>query len=320
MRVVFMGTPAFAVPALAAIVREGHTVPAVYTRAPRPGGRRGLAPVLTPVHEAALRYGLEVAVPHTLRTPDAAASLQSYRPDTVVVVAYGLILPKAVLDVPPKGCLNLHASLLPRWRGAAPIQRAIMAGDSETGIVVMRITEGLDEGDIALAERIPIGPDMTAGELTAALAGLGAELIVRALRALERDELVFTPQAETGITYAHKIAKEEARIDWRRPAGEIHNLVRGLSPSPGAFFEADLGKGPERIKVLRTGIAEGEGAPGLILDDCLTVACGEGAIRLLEVQRSGKALMPAAEFLRGAPLPKGTLLPLANHAALQAHP
>lgn len=315
-----MGTPAFAVPALAAIVREGHTVPAVYTRAPRPGGRRGLAPALTPVHEAALRYGIEVAVPQTLRTPDAADRLQSYRPDAVVVVAYGLILPKAVLDVPPKGCLNLHASLLPRWRGAAPIQRAIMAGDSKTGIVVMRIAEGLDEGDIALTERIPIGPDMTAGELTAALANIGAELIVRALRALERDELVFTPQPKTGITYAHKIGKEEARIDWSRTAREIHNLVRGLSPSPGAFFEADLGKGAERIKVLRARITEGEGAPGLILDDRLTVACGEGAIRLLEVQRSGKAQMPAAEFLRGAPLPPGTMLPQANHAALQAHP
>ncbi|MGH6847515.1 MAG: methionyl-tRNA formyltransferase [Methylocella sp.] len=305
MRIVFMGTPEFAVPVLAGIIAEGHIVTAVYTRAPQPGGR-GLEPMPSPVHVAALRFGIEVMTPRSLRSGDAAATLRGFKPDVVVVAAYGLILPKSILDVPARGCLNLHASLLPRWRGAAPIERAIMAGDLETGVVVMRMEEGLDTGPVALAERIAIGPNANAGEIRNRLAHIGAGLMNRALAALEG--LAFTPQAETGITYAHKIDKAEARIDWRKPASDVHNLIRGLAPIPGAFFEAGLGKGVARVKVLRAEIAQGMGTPGRVLDDCLTIACGEGAIRLLEVQRPGKAPMPAADFLRGARISKGTLL------------
>jgi methionyl-tRNA formyltransferase len=316
LRIVFMGTPEFALPALIEIIGAGHHVAAVYTRAPKPGGRRGLELVPSPVHAAALRLGIGVVTPRTLRTPDAAATLSGFKPDVAVVAAYGLILPKAVLDVPPRGFLNLHASLLPRWRGAAPIERAIMAGDTETGVMVMRVTEGLDEGPVALAERIPIGEEANAGEIGGKLARLGAGLIVRALAALEHGELVFVPQAEAGVTYARKIDKAEARIDWRKPSSQIHNLARALAPSPCAFFEADLGKGVERVKILRTQVMEGAGVPGLILDDCLTIACGEGAVRPLEVLRAGKAAMPAADFLRGARLPPGVLLPSVTDAPL----
>ena len=301
-------------PVLAGIVAEGHLVTAVYTRAAKPGGPRGLEPVPSPVHVAARRFGIEVITPQTLRIGDAAATLRGFKPDAVVVAAYGLILPGAILDVPAKGCLNLHASLLPRWRGAAPIERAIMAGDTETGVVVMRMEEGLDTGPVALAERIAIGPDANAGEIRAKLALLGAGLMTRALAMLEG--LAFTPQAEGGVTYAHKIDKAEARIDWARPAADVHNLIRGLAPFPGAFFEAGLGKGLERVKVFRARIAEGAGTPGCVLDDGLTIACGEGAIRLLEVQRAGRVPMPAEEFLRGARLSKGTLLAPKTDAAL----
>ena len=301
-----MGTPEFAVPTLAAIIAEGHVVAAVYTRAPKPGGPRGLEPVASPVHAAARRFGIEVITPRTLRSGDAVATLREFNPDVVGVAAYGLILPRAILDVPAKGCLNLHASLLPRWRGAAPIERAIMAGDTETGVMVMRMEEGLDTGPVALAERIAIGPDANAGEIRDKLAHIGAGLMTRALAMLEG--LAFTPQAEAGVTYAHKIDKSEARIDWRKPASDVHNLIRGLAPFPGAFFEADLGKGLERVKVLRARIAEGAGTPGRVLDDFLTIACGEGALRVLEVQRSGKAPMPAGDFLRGARIAKGMLL------------
>jgi methionyl-tRNA formyltransferase len=303
-----MGTPEFAVPVLAGIISEGHVVAAVYTRAEKPGGPRGLEPVPSPVHGAARRFGIEVVTPRTLRFEEAAAALRGFKPDVVVVAAYGLILPRAILDVPTKGCLNLHASLLPRWRGAAPIERAIMAGDLETGVVVMRMEEGLDTGPVALAERIAIGPDANAGEIRDKLASIGARLMTRALAALEHCGLAFTPQAEIGVTYAHKIDKADARIDWRKPASDVHNLIRGLAPFPGAFFEADLGKGLERVKVFRTRIAEGAGTPSRVLDDFLTIACGEGALRVLEVQRSGKAPMPAGDFLRGALIAKGMLL------------
>jgi methionyl-tRNA formyltransferase len=311
-----MGTPEFAVPVLAAIIAEGHVVAAVYTRAEKPGGPRGLEPVPSPVHAAARRFGIEVLTPRTLRSADAVATLRGFNPDVVVVAAYGLILPRAILDVPAKGCLNLHASLLPRWRGAAPIARAIMAGDTETGVVVMRMEEGLDTGPVALAERIAIGHDANAGEIHDKLAHIGAGLMTRALAMLEHGGLAFTPQAEAGVTYAHKIDKAEARIDWRKPASDVHNLVRGLAPFPGAFFEVDLGKGLERVKVFRTRLVQGGGMPGRVLDDGLTIACGEGAIRLLEVQRSGKAPMPAGDFLRGARLGRGMLLAPKTDAAL----
>lgn len=303
-----MGTPDFAVPALTQIISEGHLVAAVYTRAPRPGGRRGLEPTPSPVHAAALRFGIEVMTPRSLRSGEAVATLRGFKPDAVVVAAYGLILPKAILDVPPKGCLNLHASLLPRWRGAAPIQRAIMVGDLETGIMVMRMEEGLDTGPVALTERIAIGPDANAGEISGQLAHAGAVLIVRALLLLEEDALISTPQATAGVTYAHKIDKAEARIDWTKPAVDVHNLVRGLAPFPGAFFEAELGKGVERVKVLRTEISKESGTPGRVLDAYMTIACGQRALRLLEVQRSGRPPMPTADFLRGVRLSEGTLL------------
>ena len=307
MRVVFMGTPQFAVPALSAIVGDGHEVVAVYTRAPQPAGRRGLALTPSPVHTIAEQFAIPVFTPKTLRDGREAEIFRSHEADVAVVVAYGLILPKPILAAPVHGCLNLHASLLPRWRGAAPIQRAIMAGDSETGIMVMRMEEGLDTGPVSLAERVPVGPDATAGEMHDVLSPLGADLITRALAALARESLVFHPQTETGVTYAHKISKEECRIDWARPAREVHNQIRGLSPSPGAFFEADFGRGDERIKVLRSSLTDGRGPPGTILDNQLTMACGDGAVRLLILQRAGKAPMDAASFLRGARLPTGAL-------------
>ncbi|MDQ6868353.1 MAG: methionyl-tRNA formyltransferase [Pseudomonadota bacterium] len=314
MRIVFMGSPEFAVPVLAGIIAQGHIVTVVYSRAPQPGGPRGLEPVPSPVHVAARRFGIEVITPQTLRTGNAAATLRGFKPDAVVVAAYGLILPRAILDVPAKGCLNLHASLLPRWRGAAPIERAIMAGDTETGVVVMGMEESLDTGPVALAERIAIGPDANAGEIHDKLALIGAGMMTRALAMLEG--LAFTPQAEAGVTYAHKIDKSEARIDWKKPASDVHNLIRGLAPFPGAFFEVSLGKGLECVKVFRTRIAQGAGTPGTVLDDGLTIACGEGAIRLLVVQRAGKVPMPAEEFLRGARLSRGTLLAPKTDAAL----
>ena len=300
MRVIFMGTPDFAVPALSAIVGHGHELVAVYTRAPQPAGRRGLALTPSPVQRVAEQFALPVFTPKTLRDENEAEIFRSHAADVAVVVAYGLILPAPVLVAPIHGCLNLHASLLPRWRGAAPIQRAIMAGDTETGIMVMRMDEGLDTGPIALAERVPIGPDATAGELHDELSQLGADLITPTLAALARDSLRFQPQPEDGVTYAHKISKDECRIDWSRPAQEVHDHIRGLSPGPGAFFDADFGRGIERIKVLRSSIAEGEGPPGTIIDGQLTTACGRGAVRLLNVQRAGKAPMDAASFLRGA--------------------
>ena len=299
LKVVFMGTPDFSAPVLAEIIGQGHEVVAVYSRAPKPAGR-GMALRPSPVHALADRFSIPVFTPKTLRTPEATETFRSHGADVAVVVAYGLILPKDILDAPAFGCLNLHASLLPRWRGAAPIQRAIMAGDRETGVMVMKMDEGLDTGPIAMAERVAIGPDMTAGELHDRLSRVGADLMSRALAALSRDSLTFQPQAEAGVIYAHKIDKAESRIDWSRPAGEVHNHIRGLSPFPGAYFEADFGHGPERVKALRSTVVAGAGAPGALLDDELTIACGEGAVRLVELQRAGKGAMRAADFLRGA--------------------
>ena len=308
MRLIFMGTPDFAVPTLVEIVGRGHEVAAVYTRAAKPAGR-GMEMQVTPVEREARRFGIPVLTPKTLRSDEAVAAFRAHGADAAIVVAYGLILPVPVLDAVPLGCLNLHASLLPRWRGAAPINRAIMAGDAESGVMVMRMEEGLDTGPIAMAERVPIGVDMTAGELHDALAPLGADLMVRALGALERGTLQFTPQPPQGVTYAAKIDKGETRIDWGKPWNAVHDHCRGLSSFPGAWFELP-GPQPARIKVLRTTRGEGFGAPGTVLDDRLTIACGEGAVRLLELQRAGKQPMKAEDFLRGVQVAKGTVLPV----------
>ncbi|MHB1103843.1 MAG: methionyl-tRNA formyltransferase [Devosia sp.] len=301
MRIVFMGTPEFAVPTLTEIVSIGHEVVAVYPRAPPPAGR-GQAERQSPVHLSAEGFGIPVLTPRSLKGADAQGVFALHDADVAVVVAYGLILPKPVLDAPRFGCLNLHGSLLPRWRGAAPIQRAVMAGDARTGVMVMQMDEGLDTGPIALVEEMPIGPDMTAGELHDKMMLVGADLMGRALAALERGSLHFTPQGDAGATYAKKIEKAEARIDWSRPATDVHDLIRGLSPFPGAWFEADLNGAPTRVKALRSTLASGSGAPGTLLDDQLTIACGSGAMRLTQVQREGKGVMDAATFLRGTRL------------------
>ena len=301
LRLVFMGTPDFAVPTLAAIAGAGHKLTAVYTRPPRPAGR-GMVVQASPVAYQAERFGLSVATPKTLREISAVDAMRAHHADAAVVVAYGLILPKEILDLFPLGCFNLHASLLPRWRGAAPIQRAIMVGDRETGIAVMKMEEGLDTGPVAMMERIAIGPDTTAGDLHEELSRLGARLMVRALAELEDGKLRLTPQPGAGVTYANKIEKAETRIDWTQSWNKVHDHCRGLSPFPGAWFEhANAG----RIKVLRSTKGGGTGEPGRVLDDDLTVACGEGAIRLLELQRAGRQPMRAEEFLRGTPVKAG---------------
>jgi len=301
LRIVFMGTPDFAVPTLTTLIGAGHEIVAAYTRAPRPAGR-GLAERPSPVAFIAERFAIPVLTPSTLKSEEVAESFRAHPADAAVVVAYGLILPKAILAAPALGCLNLHASLLPRWRGAAPIQRAIMAGDRETGVSIMRMEEGLDTGPVGLVERFTIGPDTNAGELHDALARLGADAMTRALAALERGSLVFKPQPQEGATYAAKLGNDEARIDWRLRAKVLHDLVRGLSPHPGAFFEADLGTGRERVKVLRARPAEGEGEPGLLLDNKAAIACGSEALRLVLVQRAGRRTVSGEEFLRGARL------------------
>jgi methionyl-tRNA formyltransferase len=304
LRIVFMGTPEFAVPTLVEIIGRGHDLVAVYTRAPKPGGRRGLDPVPSPVEREARRFALPLFTPATLRTAEAASAARAHAADVAIVVAYGLILPKPVLEDFPLGAFNLHASLLPRWRGAAPINRAIMAGDSETGVMVMKMEEGLDSGPIAMAERVPIPFDATAGDLHDRLARLGADLMARALGALERGSLTLTPQPEIGVTYAHKIANDETRMTWERPWQEVHNHIRGLSPVPGAWSE--IGSDGVRVKLLRTTKGEGSGVAGTVLDDKLTVACGEGSVRIVELQRAGRQPMKADEFLRGMSVAAGT--------------
>jgi methionyl-tRNA formyltransferase len=304
LRIVFMGTPDFAVPTLIEIAGRGHEVVAVYTRAPKPAGRRGMDLTPSPVEREARHLSLPVLTPTSLRSADAEGTMRDHGADVAVVVAYGLILPKPILDAFPLGAFNLHASLLPRWRGAAPINRAIMAGDAETGVMVMRMEEGLDTGPVAMAERVAIEPDATAGDLHDQLARLGADLMVRALGAIERRSLVLTPQPDTGVTYAAKISKDETRIAWASPWREVHNHIRGLSPFPGAWFELD----GARIKVLRTTRGEGNGQPGTVLDDRLTVACGDGAVRILELQRAGRQAMKAEDFLRGSDVAAGTQL------------
>ncbi len=307
MRVVFMGTPDFAARLLKEIVSRGHEIAAVYTQPPRPAGR-GMAEKKSAVQLLAESLGLPVRSPKSLKSADAQTDFAALDADVAVVAAYGLLLPQPILEAPRYGCLNLHGSLLPRWRGAAPIQRAIMAGDAESGVMVMKMEAGLDTGPVALTAKTPIGAEMTAGELHDRLAELGAPLMADALDLLAKGELRFTPQAEDVACYARKIEKAEARIDWRRSAQDLHDLVRGLSPFPGAFFEADLGHGFERVKVLRARIEEGTGAPGAALDDAGLIACGAGALRLLRVQRAGKGEMGIEEFLRGKKLGLGSVL------------
>ena len=301
LRLIFMGTPDFAVPTLLELVGRGHDVAAVYTRAPRPAGR-GMALQPSPVEREARRFGLPVATPATLRTAEAQAQFAAHAADAAVVVAYGLILPRPILEAPRLGCFNLHASALPRWRGAAPINRAIMAGDSATAATVMKMEEGLDTGPVAMAEPVAIAPDMTAGELHDVLAQLGTDLMARALAALKKDALVLAPQQSEGVTYAAKIDKNETRIDWTKPWKAVHDHCRGLSPFPGAWCEI----AGARVKVLRTTRGEGAGAPGTALDDRLTVACRDGAIHIVELQPAGKRAMKTDEFLNGNPVPAGT--------------
>lgn len=298
LRLIFMGTPDFSVPTLLELVAHGHEIVAVYTRAPKPGGRRGLQLQPTPVEEAARKLGVPVLTPKTLKTEEALAEFNAFDADAAVVVAYGMILPQAILDAPKLGCYNLHASLLPRWRGAAPINRAIMADDAESGVMVMKMDVGLDTGDVAMAERLAITDSMTAVDLHDRLSRLGADLMVRAMAALARGGLQLKKQSEDGVTYAAKIDKAEARIDWSKPARAVLRHIHGLSPFPGAWAELENA----RVKLLRCELAKGAGTPGEVLDDQLTIACGEGAIRIIELQREGKARMQATDFLRGVPV------------------
>ncbi|TQF28032.1 methionyl-tRNA formyltransferase [Bradyrhizobium sp. UNPF46] len=301
LRLIFMGTPDFSVPTLLELVAHGHEIVAVYTRAPKPGGRRGLQLQPTPVEEAARKLGIPVLTPKTLKTQEALDEFSALDADAAVVVAYGMILPQAILDAPRLGCYNLHASLLPRWRGAAPINRAIMAGDAESGVMVMKMDVGLDTGDVAMAERLAITDNMTALDLHDRLSRLGADLMVRAMAALDRGGLQLRKQSEDGVTYAAKIDKAEARIDWTKSAHAVLRHVHGLSPFPGAWAELENA----RVKILRCELAKGSGEPGAVLDDQLTIACGEGAIRIIELQREGKGRMQAADFLRGVPVKAG---------------
>lgn len=300
MRLIFMGTPDFAVPTLVELAARGHEIAAVYTRAPKPAGR-GMDVQRAPVEQEARRLALTVHTPKTLKDEEAQAAFRADDADAAVVVAYGLILPKSVLEAPRLGCFNIHASLLPRWRGAAPINRAIMAGDTESGVTIMKMNEELDTGAMGMAERVPIGVDMTAGDLHDALSRLGADLMLRTLAAAERGSLTLTPQLDNGVSYAEKISKNEARIDWSKPWKQVHDHIRGLSPFPGAWFEID----GARIKALRSTKGDGSGVAGTVLDDKLTIACGAGAVRLTQVQRAGKQPMSADEFLRGTLVKSG---------------
>jgi methionyl-tRNA formyltransferase len=289
------------VPTLLELVAPGHEIVAVYTRAPKPGGR-GMKLQPTPVEVEARRLNIPVLTPTTLKTPEAEAEFRAHNADAAVVVAYGMILPQTILDAPPLGCFNLHASLLPRWRGAAPINRAIMAGDAESGVMVMKMDAGLDTGDVAMAERLGVTDAMTAADLHDALAPLGADMMVRAMGALERGRLQLSKQSEAGVTYAAKIDKAESRIDWNKPARAVLRHIHGLSPFPGAWCEMAIEGEPARVKILRCEMSGGSGASGDVLDDRLVVACKQGALRILELQRAGKGAMKVEEFLRGTPL------------------
>ena len=304
LRLIFMGTPDFAVPTLRALHERGHEIVAVYTRAAKPAGR-GMKLQPSPVEQEARRLGIPVFTPTTLKTQESLREFEALAADAAVVVAYGMILPQAILDAPKLGCFNLHGSLLPRWRGAAPINRAIMADDAESGVMVMKMDAGLDTGDVAMTERLAITDAMTGADLHDALAPLGADLMVRAMDALERGKLQLTRQSGQGVTYAAKIDKAEARIDWNQPARAVLRHIHGLSPFPGAWCEMPIEGEPVRVKILRCEMTDGSGATGELLDGRLAVACAQGAIRILELQRAGKAPMQAADFLRGTPLKAG---------------
>ena len=307
MRLAFLGTPEFSVACLAELVAAGHEIVCVYSQPPAPRGRgQDLRP--SPVHAFAESLGLPVRTPVSMKTADEIAAFQALDLDAAVVVAFGQILVREVLDAPRLGCFNLHASLLPRWRGAAPIQRAIMAGDLVTGVQVMRMSEGLDEGPILMSEQVRIDALDTAGSLHDKLAIVGSRILPVALAAIERGAARETPQGEDGVTYAKKIKSAEARIDWTRPAAEVDHHIRGLSPFPGAWFEAPSEKGPVRVKALLSQVEAADGAPGQVLDDALLIACGEGGVRLLKAQREGKGVQAADVFTRGFPLKAGTIL------------
>ena len=308
LRIIFMGTPEFSVPTLRALVDAGHTILAVYTQPPRPGGRRGLDLQKSPVQQAAELLGLPVFTPVNFKDPEERERFAAHKADVAVVVAYGLLLPEAILNGTRYGCYNGHASLLPRWRGAAPIQRAIMAGDEKTGMMVMKMDKGLDTGAVAITSEVAIGDSMTSGELHDRLMLTGARAMAEAMVKLEMDDLPLTPQPEEGVLYASKIDKAETRIDFSRDAADVHNHIRGLAPFPGAWFELEFGGKPERVKVLGSERAEGSGAAGELLSDDLVVACGTGAVRLTKLQKAGGKPLAAADFLRGTPLAKGTRL------------
>ena len=308
LRIIFMGTPEFSVPTLQSLKHAGHEIVAVYTQPPRPGGRRGLDLVKSPVHQAAELLGIPVFTPVNFKDPEEREKFRELKADVAVVVAYGLLLPEAILTGTQLGCYNGHASLLPRWRGAAPIQRAIMAGDKKTGMMVMQMEKGLDTGPVALTREVEIGENMTAGELHDKLMLVGARAMVEAMEKLEANDLPLTPQSPEGVLYAAKIDKGETHIDFSKPAAEVHNHIRGLSPFPGAWFEAEINGRSERVKVLLSEIGEGQGEPRTVLDDALTLACGAGAVRLLRLQKAGGKPLAAAEFLRGTPLGPGTRL------------
>jgi methionyl-tRNA formyltransferase len=308
LRIIFMGTPEFSVPTLRMLVDAGHTIPAVYTQPPRPGGRRGLDLQKSPVHQAAELLGIPVFTPVNFKEPDERTRFADHGADVAVVVAYGLLLPEAILGGTRYGCYNGHASLLPRWRGAAPIQRAIMAGDEKTGMMVMKMDKGLDTGPVALTREVEIGPDMTGGELHDKLMHAGARAMAEAMVKLEMGDLPLTQQPAEGVLYAAKIDKSETRIDFSKDAADVHNHIRGLAPFPGAWFELTVGTKPERVKVLGSERVEGSGTAGELLTDDLAVACGFGAVRLTKLQKAGGKPMAAADFLHGIPLPSGTRL------------
>jgi methionyl-tRNA formyltransferase len=306
LRLIFMGTPEFAVPTLCALAEHGHEIVAVYTREAKPA-KRGMRLQSSPVELEARARNIPVFTPRTLKTSEAEAEFRAHRADAAVVVAYGMILPQGILDAPKLGCFNLHASLLPRWRGAAPIQRAIMAGDAESGVMVMKMDAGLDTGDVAMAERIKITNTTTASDLHDALAPLGADLMVRAIDALEHDKRPPKKQSKEGVTYAAKIEKAEARIDWNKPRLEVLRHINGLSPFPGAWCEVQIESKTVRLKILRCSIVPGRRrkvlpAPGTLIDDRLMIACKDSTIRILELQRASEVRMQADEFQHRTPL------------------